>query len=189
MDGEHAGAGRPRSQRARTAVLQAVDDLVVEVGYADLTMTAIAERAGVSRQTVYRWWSTKAEVLLEAMEVDAARILRLEPADSFEHEVRSFLRSAVEFLRNDPAGRAYRILIGVAQQDAEVAALLSGTNILLDGAQQVLARATEHGVAIPTDDPATAAVLLGPVVTMALGIGQDVDVDRCARLIVRALTV
>jgi AcrR family transcriptional regulator len=48
--------GRPRSEQAREAVLHAVDDLLLEVGYAALTMKGIAERAGVGRQTVYRWW-------------------------------------------------------------------------------------------------------------------------------------
>jgi len=64
--------GRPRSEAARRAVLHAVDDMLVEVGYAAMTMKGIAERAGVGRQTVYRWWSTKAQILLEAC-VDDAR--------------------------------------------------------------------------------------------------------------------
>ena len=42
--------GRPRSEQAREAVLHAVDDLLLEVGYAALTMKGIAERAGVGRQ-------------------------------------------------------------------------------------------------------------------------------------------
>jgi AcrR family transcriptional regulator len=42
-----------RSEEARRAVLGAVDDLLVEVGYAAMTMKGIAERAGVGRQTVY----------------------------------------------------------------------------------------------------------------------------------------
>ena len=58
--------GRPRSESARRAVLNAVDDMLVEHGYAALTLKGIAEQAGVGRQTIYRWWSTKAEILHEA---------------------------------------------------------------------------------------------------------------------------
>src|SRR6187551_2581524 len=72
--------GRPRSERARRAVLHAVDDLLVDVGYAALTMKGIAERAGVGRQTVYRWWSTKAEILFEASVADAEEELAVPPA-------------------------------------------------------------------------------------------------------------
>src|SRR5580658_3505664 len=69
--GAAAALGRPRSEVARRAVLHAVDDLLVDVGYAAMTMKGIAERAGVGRQTVYRWWSNKAEILLEACVADA----------------------------------------------------------------------------------------------------------------------
>ncbi len=56
-----------RSDRARTAVLDAALALVVEVPYARLTMEAIAGRAGVSKATLYRWWTSKGEVVVEAL--------------------------------------------------------------------------------------------------------------------------
>ncbi|WP_037604372.1 TetR/AcrR family transcriptional regulator [Streptacidiphilus rugosus] len=65
--------GRPRSDAARRAVLDAALALCVSDGYAAVTMKAIAEAAGVGRQTVYRWWPTRGAVLLEAMgEIGAA---------------------------------------------------------------------------------------------------------------------
>jgi AcrR family transcriptional regulator len=59
-----------------------VDDLPVEVGYAAMTMKGIAERVGVGRQTVYRWWSTKAEILFEASVIDDARELAPDPRET-----------------------------------------------------------------------------------------------------------
>src|SRR4051794_26278049 len=59
--------GRPRDERSRQAILGATRDVLVEHGYGALTIEGIARRAGVGRQTVYRWWPTKADVALEAM--------------------------------------------------------------------------------------------------------------------------
>ncbi|GAA1364128.1 TetR/AcrR family transcriptional regulator [Streptomyces beijiangensis] len=55
-----------RSERSRRAILDASLALVGEVGYNKLTIEAIAARAGVGKQTIYRWWPSKAAVLLEA---------------------------------------------------------------------------------------------------------------------------
>ncbi|MDQ0830578.1 MULTISPECIES: TetR/AcrR family transcriptional regulator [Streptomyces] len=55
-----------RSERSRLAIYDAALALVVEVGYPKTTIEGIAARAGVGKQTIYRWWGSKADVLLEA---------------------------------------------------------------------------------------------------------------------------
>jgi len=60
------GAGRPRDRRIDVAVLAAVSELLTEVGYANLTMAAVAERAGTTKTALYRRWSSKAELVHEA---------------------------------------------------------------------------------------------------------------------------
>ncbi|GIE76518.1 putative transcriptional regulator, TetR family protein [Actinoplanes philippinensis] len=150
--------GRPRSEQARDAVLHAVDDLLLEVGYAALTMKGIAERAGVGRQTVYRWWSTKAEILFEACVTDAEEELTIAPADTPTAEITNYLDALVAFLTRSPAGAAYRALLAAAQHDTAVHQLITSRDVLGASARTVLTRITPGVTGL---DHATAR-LIGP---------------------------
>ena len=59
--------GRPRSEAARQAILTAAQEELLARGVGELTIEGIAARAGVGKQTIYRWWPSKADVVLEAM--------------------------------------------------------------------------------------------------------------------------
>ncbi len=162
MEGPHAKVGRPRSEEARAAVLHAVDDLVVDVGYGAVTLKGIAERAGVSRQTVYRWWSTKAEILLEASAIDARQELDVPEHEDPVEDIAAYLEALIAFLTTSPAGAAYRALLGEAQHDAAVGELLSSNDVLGESAATVI------GHALPDAEPAVpmsqaTALLVGPV--------------------------
>ncbi|GAA4543673.1 TetR/AcrR family transcriptional regulator [Amycolatopsis samaneae] len=158
---ERGRVGRPRSERARAAVLHAVDDLLVEIGYAAMTMKGIAEKAGVGRQTVYRWWSTKAEILFEASAADASHELAVEPTGEALDDLVAYLEALVHFLTRSPAGAAYRALLGEAQHDVAVAELLASKDILGDSARTVIERVVrEDTPSIPVD--LATALLIGP---------------------------
>jgi len=60
-------SGPVRSEAARLAILDAAVAVFTERGYDHLTMEGIARRAGVGKQTIYRWWSSKGDVLAEAI--------------------------------------------------------------------------------------------------------------------------
>src|SRR5262245_51477351 len=59
--------GRPRSEKARLAILEAAADLLLARGLSAVSMDAVAERAGVSKATIYRWWHTKEALALDAL--------------------------------------------------------------------------------------------------------------------------
>jgi AcrR family transcriptional regulator len=59
--------GRPRSEATRRAIEAAAFEELKERGYAALTIEGIAARAGAGKQTIYRWWRSKADVVLDAM--------------------------------------------------------------------------------------------------------------------------
>jgi AcrR family transcriptional regulator len=59
--------GRPRSARAHASILQAALELLVRDGYRGFSMEAVAARAGVGKATIYRRWSSKDELLKEAI--------------------------------------------------------------------------------------------------------------------------
>jgi len=61
------GPGRPRSEKTRQLILGAARDLLGEVGYARLTIARVASRAGAGKSTIYRWWSSKGELVLDAV--------------------------------------------------------------------------------------------------------------------------
>ncbi|MFJ4334001.1 MULTISPECIES: TetR/AcrR family transcriptional regulator [unclassified Streptomyces] len=185
---EANGRGRPRSESARAAVLHAVDDLLVEVGYASLTMKGIAERAGVGRQTVYRWWSNKAEVLYEASAHDARNELAVPLSGDARADVETYLDALVIFLARSHAGAAYRALLGEAQHDPDVALLLTSRDIIGESATEVVDAAR---VASSTDlsTQQAIALLVGPPFFHLLSghDANDIDTKALAEQFIRVL--
>jgi AcrR family transcriptional regulator len=122
---EHHGNRYGRSEAARLAVLHAADDLLVEHGYAACTIEAIAAAAGVAKQTVYRWWPSKTDILFDAFLEDAAQELPPAPdTGDAERDLRRHLARLAAFVSKTHAGAVFRALAGVAQHDPEVAARL-----------------------------------------------------------------
>ncbi|MBN6055023.1 TetR/AcrR family transcriptional regulator, partial [Nonomuraea sp. RK-328] len=90
---DQRGPGRPRSEAARQAILTAAMLDLEEHGYAALTMQGIAARAGVGKQTVYRWWSSKADVVLEALIDRAETIVAMPDEGTLDDDLTAFLNA------------------------------------------------------------------------------------------------
>ncbi|MET9385247.1 TetR/AcrR family transcriptional regulator [Streptomyces sp. NPDC002928] len=97
-----------RSEKSRRAIYDAALALVAEVGYPKTTVEGIAARAGVGKQTIYRWWGSKADVLLEAfldLSAQAAREAGAEPyvipdTGDLAADIKAVLRATVDQLKD-----------------------------------------------------------------------------------------
>src|SRR4051812_43251533 len=112
--------GRPRSERARKAILAAGLDLVAEEGAETVTMNAIARRAGVSKETLYRWWRSKGDVLLEALAERGEYAIPIPDTDALSADLHAFLRATADAL-DAPTRRVLRALGAEAASDARFA--------------------------------------------------------------------
>jgi AcrR family transcriptional regulator len=66
---------RRRSEKSRTAIVTATRELLLERGFDGLTIEAVAARAGVGKQTIYRWWPSRPALVADVMLEDADKIL------------------------------------------------------------------------------------------------------------------
>src|ERR687888_2530243 len=115
--------GRPRSEEARRAILAAALELAAEEGPQGLRMDAIAKRAGVSKETLYRWWRSKVEVVLEALAERGDETIPVPNHGSLAADRRASLRAPAASAA--PATqRLLRALAAEAAADPSFAALV-----------------------------------------------------------------
>jgi AcrR family transcriptional regulator len=177
---DHHGNRYGRSEQARTAVLHAVDDLLVEHGFAGLTIEKIAAKAGVAKQTIYRWWPSKVDILLDAFGPDQARDLTPADLGSLAADLRAHLAAVASFLTTSDAGAVYRALVGQAQHDPDLATRLRDTHIADQHARDRLPfeRAVARGELSSTVDIDAAVERLIAVINYrVLVTGQSVGRD------------
>jgi len=115
------GAGRPRDEATRKAILRAALALVRESGYRSLTIEKIALRAGAGKTTIYRWWPSKAAVVMDAFLNYISPVIRFAPisAVSASTNIRRQMQ-AVARAYAGPHGHLLRALIAEAQFDPEL---------------------------------------------------------------------
>jgi AcrR family transcriptional regulator len=147
--------GRPRSEASRQRILCAARDLLEERGLGALTIEAIAERSGTSKVTIYRWWSHKAAIVLEAILAETSPTMPYRASASPLESLRAQMRSFARFL----SGRYGRLLVGVVAEG------------VLD--EEVGAAYREHWVRPRRDD---ARKLLGRAI-LAGELDADTDID------------
>lgn len=112
----HARVGRPRSEKSQEAILSAIRDLLSERGGAGLTIEGIARRAGVGKPTIYRWWPSLADIVLDVLLRQADTQIVVPSRLSLRATLRRFLRQSVKAIV-DGAGVHLRFLMAQAQQD------------------------------------------------------------------------
>jgi AcrR family transcriptional regulator len=156
--------GRPRSADADRAIVHATLSLLEEHGYAGLTMTGVAERAGVSTATLYRRWSSKEELVVGAL---ASLVPERAPTDtgSLEGDLRETLSRMSETMSGDRG----RLLLGLAGEVTRHPALAEAMRArfsisMQDSLATMLDRAAQRGEIPPPADPQVAvALIVGPL--------------------------
>jgi AcrR family transcriptional regulator len=185
---EARGRGRPRSEKAQKAILAAAIDLLLEHGLHAMSMDAVAERAGVSKATIYRWWPSKELLALDALatewQVTAPDATR--DTGSLRGDLLARLRPWLRQLRDKPYGRVVAGLVATAQADAEFAELYLERFVRSrrDAMRPVLLRAIERGE-IPANIELEVALdlIYGPIYHRMLHSHAPLD-ERFARNLV-----
>ncbi|MGP8000720.1 MAG: TetR/AcrR family transcriptional regulator [Streptosporangiaceae bacterium] len=159
--------GRPRSEKAHKAIMDAAAELLLDRGLGAVSMDAVAERAGVSKATIYRWWPTKESLALDALYTEWATA-RPAPRDTgtLRGDLLSLLRPWSRLATSRPYGRVIAALVTEAQTDPEFAAEYHQRVVepRRDQARAIFRRAIERGE-IPPDIKIEVAVdlLYGPL--------------------------
>ena len=113
--------GRPRGEAAAShaAILDAVHDLLLETSVRDLTMEAVAKRAGVGKPTLYKWWPSKAALVFSMFHERLAREERAPQAATVEGVLRARMTHLVRAF-NGLFGKVMAELIAEGQSDPAV---------------------------------------------------------------------
>ncbi|MFE4975225.1 TetR/AcrR family transcriptional regulator [Kitasatospora sp. NPDC056651] len=157
-----------RSERSRTAVLTAAAALVAEIGYGRLTIEAIAARAGVGKQTIYRWWPSKGAVVFDALLAAGEHEggLALPDTGDLAADLRAVLRPTSDELGDPDTDRTYRALAAEILNDPALHTEYRTRLLdpLLDVTRDRLRSAREAGQIAPDADLDLAVELLyGPL--------------------------
>jgi len=172
------GPGRPRSEQAHRAILDATLELLAKVGYDRLTVAGVAARAGVGKATIYRRWPSKLPLVVEAF----LQLPELAEPDtgSVVDDLTSVLGCFVEIIDTTPLACVLPILAGERARDPELSEVLAP---VFKARREPLIRVLERAVSrceLPPDIDLEAAadVIMGPIVTRLFFTGADLDADN-----------
>ncbi|MFI7666808.1 TetR/AcrR family transcriptional regulator [Nocardia sp. NPDC049526] len=85
------------------------------------SIEAIARRAGVAKQTIYRWWPSKVEILLDTLIEDSDKHLPVPTDKPTAENIRAYIRGFARFLTREPAGKVLLALIAEVQHNPSTA--------------------------------------------------------------------
>jgi AcrR family transcriptional regulator len=155
-----------RNERSRRAILAAAIALIGELGYDQVSIEAIAKRAGVGKQTIYRWWPSKGAVVLEALDDSLATVVDFPDTGDIVEDLRTQMHGVTQLLGSTEIGRVYQGLIAAAQSDpalsrAHIDQVIEPASV---ACRARLARAVERGeVRADADIQTTIDLLWGAI--------------------------
>ena len=174
------GAGRPRDPHVDAAIRAATLELLVEVGYQATTIQAVARRAGVGAPSIYRRWSSKAE-LVEAAVFPSDLVEPDEEGDDVEVELADYCGRILAYLAQPAVRAAIPGLLTEYQTDPQMwHRLIARTVTPMRGSfERFLARTGRE----PTGSvEALFETMLGALFARALNVGADGAADFAREL-------
>ncbi|MDR2380017.1 MAG: TetR/AcrR family transcriptional regulator [Bifidobacteriaceae bacterium] len=108
-----ATRGRPRSPETRAAIIAATAELLAERSFDDVSVDAIAARAGAGKQTIYRLWGSKASLVADAVSLGAIPLppITLPDTGNLGADIRSYFRSTMPLIANPKFHSLVRALL------------------------------------------------------------------------------
>ena len=116
--------GRPRSAQSHEAIVRATLEVLTEVGFERLTMEQVQRRAGVGKATIYRRWTSKAELVEEAIRFFSAE-LPVPDTGSLTEDYAIVARAALAIAEDRNAALLMPRLLSEVGHDAELHALFT----------------------------------------------------------------
>ena len=160
---QQAAAGRPRSEEAHQAILDATLALLVEVGFSALTVEGVASRAGVGKATIYRRWPSKLPLVVEAF----GQLPGFEDVDSgnVADDLKEMLRRYILTFHNTPLASVLPSLAGERAHNPELSEMI---NPVSKQRRRPLITALERGIErgeLPADVDLDllADIVVGPI--------------------------
>jgi AcrR family transcriptional regulator len=135
--------GRTRSKQAHQAVLAAAGDLLLELGYRQVTIEGIAERSGVAKSTIYRWWRSKGELVMEAYAGATALVVPEPDTGSLEQDLVALLANLYAAASQPSCALMLRGLMAEAQLDPDFA---EAFQYWVRGRREVVAAVLRRGI-------------------------------------------
>jgi AcrR family transcriptional regulator len=182
-----ARPGRPRSEDSRQAILTAALELTAEAGYAALSVDGIAGRAGTGKQTIYRWWPSKDDVLLEALAAKVDVHVDIADRGSYRADLRAFLEASFALGRHPQIAIILRALMARAQIDTSFGERFRDSFLYRrrDALAVLVQRARDRGDLPPALRPGTVAdIIFGVIWYRVLATGEPPDAELVTELIV-----
>ncbi|MDC8981855.1 TetR/AcrR family transcriptional regulator [Mycobacterium marinum] len=172
------GAGRPRDPRIDFAILSATMELLVQIGYSNLSLAAVAERAGTTKSALYRRWSSKAELVHEAAFPVTPSALSA-PAGDFAGDIRMMVAATRDVFTTPVVRAALPGLVADMTADADLnARVLSRFTELFATVRIRLQEAVDRGEAHPDVDPNRMIELIGGATMLRVLLYPDQILDE-----------
>lgn len=176
-DDKTPSAGRPRDPRIDAAIVAAAADLLVETGYANVTMAAVAERAGTTKTALYRRWSSKAELVHESIFPIAPTALAM-PEGDIAADVRAMIAAARDVFANPVVRAALPGLIADMTADPDLNTRVMSRFVgLFDVVRDRLRHAIERGEVHADVDPERLIEIIGGATMLRLLLAPDRELD------------